>query len=326
VLATTTKVRSFMDKQSMMALLKDQSLLDKYSLDTLIDLSMRYPHFSPLKMLMAKKAKAEGAGETHKIIKNVAFGIADRPQLFALLHNEEQSQVLTEKEETISSISDQPEKSIFDDTYIPSYPNPELPAETKTRKEVETDLATLKLNTEEKSYREVEMSKEEVLELVRFEVLEDLQRLKAQQDAFVKKKQDDNDYIDDETLERIELNEDLIESIRAKIEKFSFKNNINQEDIHPENMSSEEIRNLMLTDQENLKDIEKFLSNSEMPEKVVDPPKDTEYTETMALLYERQGNFSKAIEVYEQLKLKYPQKSIYFAHRIEVLLNSDDTY
>jgi len=317
-----------MDKQSMIALLKDQSFIDKYSLETLAGLCMRYPHFSPLKMLMAKKAKSVGAGETHKIIKNVAFGIVDRPQLFALLHNEEQlpSTIVKEKTETTASFTKEVEKGMLDDAYIPSYPNPELPVETKTRKEVETDLATLKLNTEEKSYREVEMSKEEVLELVRFEVLEDLQRLQTQQDAFVKKKQDADDFIDEETLERIELNEDLIESIREKIQKFSFNNNINQEDQHPENMSTDEIRDLMLTDKENLKAIESFLSITDLPKKVEKPPKDTEYTETMALLYERQGNFSKAIEVYEQLKLKYPQKSIYFAHRIEVLLNSDDTY
>lgn len=315
-----------MDKQSMIALLKDQSLLDKYSLDTLVDLSVRYPHFSPLKMLMAKKAKSVGDGSTHKIIKDVSLGIADRPQLFALLHNEGQNQLVVKEDTPNLPLPDQAEKGVLSDSYIPSYPNPELPAETHTRQEVETDLATLKLNTEEKSYREVEMSKEEVLELVRFEVLEDLQRLKTQQDAFVKKKQDDNDYIDEETMERIELNEDLIESIRHKIEKFSFNNNINQNDLHPENMSSDEIRDLMLTDQENLKAIEDFLSSTDIPKKVENPPNDTEYTETMALLYERQGNFSKAIEVYEQLKLKYPQKSIYFAHRIEVLLNSDDAY
>ncbi|MFZ1694556.1 MAG: tetratricopeptide repeat protein [Flavobacteriales bacterium] len=36
-------------------------------------------------------------------------------------------------------------------------------------------------------------------------------------------------------------------------------------------------------------------------------------TETLARIYEQQGNYAKAVEAYERLALKYPEKSAYFA-------------
>ena len=42
-------------------------------------------------------------------------------------------------------------------------------------------------------------------------------------------------------------------------------------------------------------------------------------SDTLARIYEAQGQFLMALAVYEKLNLKFPEKSIYFATRMEAI-------
>lgn len=42
-------------------------------------------------------------------------------------------------------------------------------------------------------------------------------------------------------------------------------------------------------------------------------------TETLAKIYHKQGKYDKALEIYNTLRLKFPEKSAYFAALIEKL-------
>lgn len=46
---------------------------------------------------------------------------------------------------------------------------------------------------------------------------------------------------------------------------------------------------------------------------------DSVFTETMAKIYIKQGQYTKALHIFEKLNLKYPEKSTYFADQIRFL-------
>jgi tetratricopeptide (TPR) repeat protein len=52
-----------------------------------------------------------------------------------------------------------------------------------------------------------------------------------------------------------------------------------------------------------------------------DEESDDLVTETLALIYSQQGYYKKAIQIFEKLSLKYPEKSTYFAGHIEKIKN-----
>lgn len=64
-------------------------------------------------------------------------------------------------------------------------------------------------------------------------------------------------------------------------------------------------------------------SIEELAKKSANPSQSLE-TETLAVVYEKQGKYDKAIEIYEKLMVRNPEKSSIFAGRIEELKNKKE--
>lgn len=93
----------------------------------------------------------------------------------------------------------------------------------------------------------------------------------------------------------------------------------------PENPKIQEQRSLIDSFLENAPSLQRRQQlQANAPEEVTDLSQQTSTpldlaTETLALIMKKQGKTEKAIDIYEKLVLKYPQKSAYFANCIEQL-------
>ncbi|PKP16796.1 MAG: hypothetical protein CVU07_05780 [Bacteroidetes bacterium HGW-Bacteroidetes-23] len=110
-----------------------------------------------------------------------------------------------------------------------------------------------------------------------------------------------------------------IERIEEKKETFSIENSVQKEEKKQEN-TTDKLKKLEIIDKfiETNPKITPARELAETPSKPIETSDTTHLmTETLARVYLEQKKYNKAIQAYEILILKYPEKSIFFADRIK---------
>jgi len=86
----------------------------------------------------------------------------------------------------------------------------------------------------------------------------------------------------------------------------------------PKKKGMDLIENFLNTNPQIIPDPAKKAKDVDLSEKNSDSQEDI-LSETLAKIYIKQGHKNKAIAIFEKLRLKYPEKSVYFARRIKEL-------
>lgn len=122
----------------------------------------------------------------------------------------------------------------------------------------------------------------------------------------------------------------LAETILLRIQQMKENKTQSFSETEVESKSVEEEKKTLQEEQQSI--VDKFLSYDEVPQISVENMSENQFdksersvqegeyvTETMAKIYVQQKKNSKAIKIYEQLALQFPQKSVYFAQKISEL-------
>lgn len=209
----------------------------------------------------------------------------------------------------------------------------------KARQQVEQELQTSE-EQEETDYSQNQLSTEDVSHLIQKEAKEliakeevdtNIDQLKEELGLTVVDEEEGVWDIDEDAS--TEKQEHLIQDLKRKIEAFKRKKQFDnwlsgdkegrKDDKKTEGRSISGIRDedlkAYLAEQKKYKDKNDLSVEQQEKQSIQDTS--NFISETMAKVFARQGQYERAIRIYQQLSLKYPEKNTYFAAKIEELKN-----
>ena len=131
---------------------------------------------------------------------------------------------------------------------------------------------------------------------------------------FIKKGKNRNEEIEEKTVTPIEISEGI-----SPVQEKSAPSDTQNTEAQPQR-KYDELIDRFLKEEPRIKPRQAFSSNENLAEKNLVEPEDIG-TETLAAIYAKQGLLEKALDIYQKLSLKFPEKSSYFAEKINSIKN-----
>ena len=291
-----------MNKESFLALLKDSSKTAAV-VDSLEELSEKYPYSQPLRAMLARGSKA---GDPIKYQMNVSLAALYAADRSVLKDYVEKGRIVTKK--TIKKVvvqHNKPTKPRSQPTRTPIAASPE-PTIPTAKKRAELNI---------KKETPAPTHKVEDIVLLREEVLHNLEELIKNKKAFAaiidrpqERKKATRTTVKRRTVSKVIKKADTAVKPKTKAQK---KNH------EPTGASKEQLISRFIEISPSITPNRKFSGTQEdLSVKSVSFNEDL-ISENLAEIFARQGKIKKAIEIYKKLIWKFPQKKAFFAARIE---------
>jgi hypothetical protein len=279
-----------MQKSDFIHIVKTRKIAPNTSYEELVDLAEKYPFSSTLHILKALAAKEEDRIDQNTSLENAAIYIQDRSKLYDYTVRESLDKKIKEFSEERGETGE-PER--IKDLPIEAENSPanqDVPAETETQAEEAKEPSLSSKPLEEQIMREA------VMHLGEMETERRLFEMPSEQ-----------------AEEEVEIPE---KTTKEKTKPSSFGSWLLSLDENKEESSTEIDRSLIdkfIQESPQISPVKTAFFSPSQVGKMSLMEDETFVTETLAKIYEKQGDFKKAARAYKNLMLKYPEKSSYFA-------------
>lgn len=292
-----------MDKERFSTLLQDPSKVTNADIKALNEYRKKYPYFQSLYVVVAKALREREHPKTDAFIKKAAIYSANRSHLKEIIEGDFVF-ALKEKEPK----QEIPQKTVVE-TVAP--PKVDEPKKAETEKEV-------KQEKQAESSKEVKTEPKVKLEEKKVEDKKEVKEAPTQKEVKA-----DKPVVIDNDLAEIEATKRRIEALLSgqlpdsELEKKP-KKPLSEKKKNQIEIIEKFIKNEPQLDRERMAEAEGKVDIEDLADKSLLKEEDFE-TETLAKLMAKQGKVKKAEDIYKKLRLKFPEKSAYFATQIEKL-------
>ena len=317
-----------MDKTAIISCLEDIQLLSQQPVAELQDITNRYPYFLPARLLLLKKLHSEGSFEFESQLKLASIQSVNRKRIYELIYQEQ-------IQETIQSIELIDSKPTAEEKEVPIQPSVVAPKEEKNESTEEISIPLTQLSTIDNyklQNKPTTSTPQEEKQLENSEVKSSNNELEKEILQYAISYSIEKEVMDDiEEQKRME-SEEVTESISEENTVHTFtdwlktlENSSNKkgQNTKKQRSASDLIDSFIKSEPQitkPTKDESELFTPSNMSKLSIVENKEF-VTETLAKIYEKQGNYPKAIQAYEKLSLKFPEKKFYFADQIKKLKN-----
>jgi hypothetical protein len=290
------------ERERFNTLLQDPAKITNNDIKALNEYRKKYPYFQGLYVIVAKALQQREHPKTEAFIKKAAIYSADRSYLKGIIEGEytfpskpnkvttqqvksEEKEEVKQEEKVIPKAEKKPDTQTATSEQQPEK-QPVTQKESKPEAKVEAPKPAPKAEAQKpEEYDELKATKLRIEALLRGELPEEEEKPTETPQAPV-----EDNPAKTKTKRAKASQVDIIQKFIDTDPRFDAKSKGNPyEETEPQEDLS----------QKNLKNSEAF------------------FTETMAELMLKQKKYKKAINIYEKLGLKFPEKSAYFARQIE---------
>jgi hypothetical protein len=303
-----------MDSKNFLSLLKKPARLTEAGFDDLLQLAKKYPYASVIHTLIAKKAHSEFPDDYDGYLAKAAIYGLDRKKLYYLIHEPTDVKEETAEETITENFTKEAITIQHNEPKIENAEEEILQPETvisEPEKIIEPDIIPHK--EENKTITEVyttEISGQEIKPKEKKEKKKKKHK-KKQEEAFpVNSLLTFTEWLKYVNKHKMPQQDELEEHIAAGHYEAQIIIETRQEEQH--------LKPIPQPLQEWRKTVDETteIRISDLAERSIQKNENT-ITETFAKILELQKKYPQAIDAYEKLRLKYPEKSSYFALRIE---------
>lgn len=268
--------------------LENPASMDAASISQLREVITRYPYFQAAQMLLAKNLKTENHIDQLNQLQLAAVMVPDRKILHAYLHDKKKVQpkvVELIEAEPVEELTESPEKEkeSANETISETQPEP------------------------------VEIERDSLYDLIPEPVVYQLETADLP-DLLVKETEEEQEIVEPSVLSFSEWLE-YTKSAKPTTETPK-TGKLKREKPQPSRSNIELVDHFLSQQKDKPQKRAEFFN----PQKAGAKSLEEDFTvvsETLASIYVQQEKYELAIQAYEALRLKYPEKSVYFAARLE---------